>query len=288
MPIWTAEKITADAAQKMQIGAGLLLNSFDVNNPMEPANSEIICDTTGDFSITCVPETSDIFEDVNNAPTNTKEGKRIDGWTCGLSVESLTFTPEALKFALGAADISDDSLGGVNPRKQYKSADFASLYWVGDMLGDEDKLFVVAMDNAVSTGGISITTTNKGKGRMALDITPHVSTANQDKMPMAFYVVTKTSTAGSTDLATFDIDGADFDEPFNPSATRYFGDASSISVTVSATAKDESATVTIKADGTTIDSGNTVTLDNGANLFTVTVTNGGHSKVYTAVIIYNS
>lgn len=285
MPIWTAERITADAAQKMQIGAGLLLNSFDITNPVEPANSEIICDTTGDFTITCTPETSDIFEDVNNAPTNTKEGKRIDGWTCGLSVESLTFTPAALRFALGAADISGN---GVSPRKQYKLADFASLYWVGDMLGDEDKLFVVVMDNAVSTGGISITTTNKGKGRMALDITPHVSTANQDKMPMDFYVLTKTSAAGSTDLATFDIDGADFDEPFNPSVTRYFGDASSISVTVSATAKDSAATVVIKSDGTTIDSGDTVTLDNGANLFTVTVTNNTKSKTYTAVIIYNS
>lgn len=283
---WTAERISADAAQKMQIGAGLLLNTFDINNPVEPANSAIICDTTGDFTITCTAETSDIFEDVNNAPTNTKEGKRIDGWTCGLSVESLTFTPEALKFALGAADISDDALGGVNPRKQYKAADFASLYWVGDMLGDEDKLFVVVMDNAVSTGGISITTTNKGKGRMALDITPHVSTANQNKMPMAFYILTKTPSTASVDLASLEVGGVTLDKPFDPNITQYMGTTETETGVVYVTTKNENATATVESPDATIGTGNAASWQEGANLVTITVTDGTDTKVYTLIVIY--
>lgn len=188
--MWKATRITADAADKMQINAGLLLNKFDVKSPTEPDDTDIVCETKGDFSITCVPETSDFFEDVNNAPANTKEGKRITGWTCGLSITALSITEETLALSLGASDKEDD--GGIRARAQYKSEDFKSLYWIGDMIED-NKLFAVVMDDTVSTGGLSFTATNNGKGGLALTLTPHASLETPDKVPMAFYILTKTA-----------------------------------------------------------------------------------------------
>lgn len=186
--MWKATRISADAAEKMQINAGLLLNTFDIANPVEPADEAIVCETTGDFSITCTPTTEDLFADVNNAPVNTMEGKRITGWTCGLSVTALSVTEEALIMSLGAADVGGDS--GVHPRDDFELTDFKSLYWIGDMI-DDTKLFVVVMDNTVSTGGLSITTTNNGKGKLGLTLTPHASLADQTKVPMAFYILDK-------------------------------------------------------------------------------------------------
>ena len=186
--MWSATRISADAASKMQANAGILLNTFDVENPTEPEDSAIVCETTGDFSITCVPEVADFFEDVNNAPTNTKEGKRITGWTCGLSITALSITEETLKLSLGASEVGAD--GGVHPRTQYEIEDFKSLYWIGDMI-DEDKLFVVAMDNTVSTGGLSFTASDDGKGRLGLELTPHATIQDANKVPMAFYILTK-------------------------------------------------------------------------------------------------
>ena len=186
--MWSATKITADAAEKMQVNAGLLLNKFDVTNPVEPVDADIVCETTGDFSITCTPETQDFFEDVNNAPTNTLEGKRITGWTCGLGVTALSITDETLALSLGAYEEIEN--GGIRPRKTYKVEDFKGLYWIGDMI-DENKLFVVVMDNTVSTGGLSFTSTNNGKGGLALTLTPHVSAKELDKVPMAFYILEK-------------------------------------------------------------------------------------------------
>ena len=186
--MWSATRITADAAQHMQTNAGLLLNTFDVKNPAEPKDADIVCETTGDFSITCVPATEDFFAGVNNAVTNTKEGKRITGWNCGLSITALSISEETLLLSLGAADAGDD--GGINPRRQYKMADFKPLYWIGDMI-DENKLFAVVMDNTVSTGGLSFTSTDQGKGRLALSLTPHASLNAQDKIPMAFYILEK-------------------------------------------------------------------------------------------------
>ena len=186
--MWSATKITADAAEKMQVNAGLLLNKFDVTNPIEPVDADIVCETTGDFSITCTPETQDFFEDVNNAPTNTLEGKRITGWTCGLGVTALSITEDTLALSLGAYEETTD--GGIRPRKTYNVEDFKGLYWIGDMI-DENKLFVVVMDNTVSTGGLSFTSTNNGKGGLALTLTPHVSAKELDKVPMAFYILEK-------------------------------------------------------------------------------------------------
>lgn len=192
--MWRATRISADAANKMQMNAGLLVKNFDINNPVAPADSDIVCDTTGDFSITCQPETEDFFEDVNNAATNMMEGKHITGWTCSLSVTSLSITAETLKIALGAADIDDEDNDAVNPRIDYQAADFIQLYWLGDMV-DEDKLMVVVMDNTVSTGGISFTSTNKGKGGLSLELSPHASVDTQDKVPMAFYILEKSDSS---------------------------------------------------------------------------------------------
>lgn len=186
--MWRATRISADAAQKMQINAGLLLNKFDVTNPVEPADADIVTETTGDYSITCVPETVDFFEDVNNAPTNTKEGKQITGWTCGLSITALSITEETLKLALGASEIIEND--GIRPRSTYKMDDFKALYWIGDMM-DENKLFVVAMDDTVSTGGLSFSATNDGKGGLALELTPHGTLEDFEKVPMAFYILEK-------------------------------------------------------------------------------------------------
>ena len=186
--MWRATRISADAADKMQINAGLLLNNFDVANPVEPADEDIVCETTGDFSISCVPTTEDFFADVNNAPVNTKEGKRITGWDCSLGVTAISITEENIALALGASDVEKD--GGIRPRRTYKAEDFKSLYWIGDMI-DENKLFAIVMDDTVSTGGLSFTSSNNGKGGLSLTLMPHATIENIERVPMAFYILEK-------------------------------------------------------------------------------------------------
>lgn len=186
--MWKATRIRADAANEMQANAGLLLKKFDITNPVSPVDEDIICETTGDFSITCKPTTEDFFEDVNNAPTNAKEGKQITGWDCSLGVTALSVSAETILLSLGAAETQED--GGYRPRTSYKAEDFKKLYWIGDML-EETKLFVVVMDDTVSTGGLSFTATNKGKGQLALELMPHTSVATPEVVPMAFYILEK-------------------------------------------------------------------------------------------------
>lgn len=191
--MWSAKRVSADVTNGIQVDAGLLLNKFDVGKPTEPADADIVCATTGEFHLTCTPEPDDFFGDINGMPKNTREGKRIKGWACNLAVTALSITEETLKLALGAAD--GTATDGVNPRTQYKPEDFKSLYWIGDMV-QEDKLFVVVMDNTVSTGGLDFTASDDGKGNLALNLMPHASLDAQTKVPMAFYVLTKQAGIG--------------------------------------------------------------------------------------------
>lgn len=185
---WTAVKISADAANNIQVEAGLLLNNFDVTSPKEPKDADIISATTGDFTITAAPQTVDFFEDVNNAPANSKEGLRITGWDCGLTVGVLEIKDATLKLALSAYE--ERGTGGVAPRAQYQLTDFKKVYWVGDMV-DEDKLLCVVMDDTVNTNGVNLTTSKNGKGNLSLELKPYASFATPTVVPMAFYILTK-------------------------------------------------------------------------------------------------
>lgn len=178
-------KIPQNAFNALQLDAGVLLNTF---NPASPAvtDAAIICATTGGITVACTPEYSDFAEDVDNAPNDLKEFKHLDGWSCSISTTSLGTSPELIRLALGAADITA-ATSKITPRRDLKQTDFADLWWVGDKA--DGGFVAVKLINGLSTGGLSLTTTKNGKGQIALEITGHVSINAQDTMPMEFYSI---------------------------------------------------------------------------------------------------
>ena len=96
--------------EEMQLDAGVVLNKFNPETPTAPADEDIICPTTGGINISCVPTYSDLGEDVDNCPTNTKELKHLDDWECKMSFTSLGTSPASIKLALGAADIGSPDI----------------------------------------------------------------------------------------------------------------------------------------------------------------------------------
>lgn len=177
--------IPQDTFNDLQTDAGVLLNTFNPASPSAPADSAIVCATTGGITVSCVPTYSDYGEDIDNVPNNMKELKHLDGWECTLSTTALGTSPDVIKLALGAADISNTSQ--ITPRRDLKQSDFADLWWVGDKA--DGGLVAVKIINALSTGGFSLQTTKNGKGQISLTITGHVSINAQNTMPMVFYSI---------------------------------------------------------------------------------------------------
>lgn len=209
MATWRATRVSATVADNIAVEAGLLVRDFDIRNPVEPDDADIICATTGNFSINEEVETEDFFEDINNMPNNTKEGKRITGRNCTLGVDCIEITEETLKLALGAADKLED--GGIHGRPQYKMSDFKPIYWLCDMV-KEEKLFVVAMDDVASTGGFSLSSSKNSKTALSLELTAHSSIEKRDIVPMAYYILDKVdedepAPTPTTHTVTFDSDG---------------------------------------------------------------------------------
>lgn len=176
--------IPQDTFDGLQLDAGVLLKKFDPAKVAAPADEDIICATTGGINISCVPTYSDLGEDVDNCPVNTKELKHLDGWGCKMSFTALGTSPENIKLALGAATASTTK---VTPNRDLKQADFSSIWWAGDRA--DGGVVAACLKNALSTGGFTLKTTKNGKGQVSVELTGHVSIEAQDTMPMEFYSI---------------------------------------------------------------------------------------------------
>jgi hypothetical protein len=174
-------QIPQNAFEEMQLGAGVLLKTFDTEIG-EFEDEDIICATTGGITVSCVPTYSDMGEDVDNCPNNMLELMKLDSWESKMSFTSLDISAEGIRMALGAADVAD---GKITPRINLKSTDCSTVWWVGDRA--DGGFVAVCLKNALSTGGFSIKTTKNGKTQLSVELTGHVSIDAQDVVPMEFY-----------------------------------------------------------------------------------------------------
>lgn len=247
-------KVSSTAFASIQTNAGMLLNSFNPENPVAPTDEQIICMTTGGVNPSCAAEYTDFGEDIDNVPNNTKELKRLNSWTCTLSTTAYDTTPELIKFALGAADINGTNTKIV-PRRELKNSDFSDIWWVGDRL--DGGWVAIRLINALSTDGFSIQTAKDGKGTIPLTLTGHVSIHDQDTMPMEFYV----SEGGSVSLDKHT-------EAITGTGTK----------TLTATVKPTGTTVTWTSSNTsvaTVSSGTVTGVSAGTAVITASITVNG-------------
>lgn len=176
-------KISKDAFDQMQTNVGMVLTKFDPTGVTPVQDADIAFPTTGGVTISAVPTYVDNGEDVDNCPNNTKELKSITGWDIKLATTSLGVTPEAVRLALGAADVSSNK---ITPRMDLKPTDFrGELWWVGDRM--DGGMVAAKLSNALSSAGLTLKTTKNGKGQLSIEMMAHVSLANQDLVPVEFY-----------------------------------------------------------------------------------------------------
>lgn len=177
-------KINQDAFKSMQFNVGTVLKKFDVSEGTFD-DSDIICATTGGITATCTPNVTDLGDDVDNAQKNTAELMQIEDYDCTLAFTALNVTTDVIKLALGAADVSGTK---VTPRMTLDptadTGDFKDVWWVGDTL--DGGFVAVRLMNAISTGGLSLKTTDKGKGNISVTLTgcPRLG---DDTVPMEWY-----------------------------------------------------------------------------------------------------
>ena len=181
-------KVSSEVFDNLQLEAGMILKTFDPDNPVAPTDTDIICATTGGVNPTCVPTTVDYGEDIDNVPTNTKELLQITAWECKLAFTALDMTADTIKLALGAADktVATNKATTIIPRMKVKPEDFQDIWWVGEIAGGG--LAAIELIDAFSTGGFNLQTGKASKGQLSVELTGYVSIDDVDTVPMGFYI----------------------------------------------------------------------------------------------------
>ena len=186
-------KIPANTFKELQMNAGILVDEF---TPASGVYGNILGATSGGVNFTATPTYEDLGDDIDNCPKNTMELKQITDWEIKMTGTFKSVTQSLIVGLLAAADVDVTDTTKVTPRMEIDTDDFNDIWWVGDY-GKNDGFIAVHMSNALSTGGLQIQSTDKGKGEFAFEYTAHFSIDAQDTVPFEMYVSDPTPVSGS-------------------------------------------------------------------------------------------
>lgn len=191
-------KIPEDTFKNIVLNAGVLLSSFTPATPtVDDAN--ILGATTGGINFTATPSFTDFGEDIDNCPKNMKELKKLDSWEVKLTGTFITSNTSLIALLMGAGDVGTSDTTKVTPRVDVASADFKDLWFVcdySDKNGENNGGYcAIKIINALSTGGFSMQSADKGKAQFSFEFTGHVSMSAQTVVPFEVYLKEGTAEA---------------------------------------------------------------------------------------------
>ena len=278
-------QIAADAFQKLQLNAGVILSSFDPSVGTID-RTKIIMATGGGVTFNAAPEYVDFGEDIDNVPANTMELKRQQSVAVTMSGTAKTVDTASARLFMAAADI-DESTGKVTPRADLYISDFTDLWWVGDYsdvnTGDDAGFLAIHMFNALNTGGFQLQSNNNGKGDFSFEFTGHYSLNDISKVPYELYVSGSADVA-TAQLASLAIGSLTLSPTFAPSTRNYTCTTTSASDTVTAVAADSGATIGILNGDDEVTNGGSATWVSGENVLVITVANDDARIAYTVTL----
>lgn len=187
-------QIPVDTFKNLQLNAGVLVKSF---TPSTNTIGDLLGATSGGVTFTATPTFEDYGEDIDNCPKNMLELKKLTAWEATMSGTFKSVDPESAKMLLGAGDIDSEDATHIIPRQDVLKTDFTDVWWVGDYsdenTGANAGHMAIHLKNALSTGGFSIKSNDKGKGDLAFTFTGHYSMDSQTEPPFEIYIKAGTS-----------------------------------------------------------------------------------------------
>ena len=191
-------KIPENTFKNIVLNAGVLLSSFTPATPtIEDTN--LLGATTGGINFTATPSFTDFGEDIDNCPKNMKELKKLDSWEVKLTGTFITSNTSLIALLMGAGDVGTSDTTKVTPRVDVAAADFKDLWFVcdySDKNGENNGGYcAIKIINALSTGGFSMQSADKGKAQFSFEFTGHVSMSAQTVVPFEVYLKEGTAEA---------------------------------------------------------------------------------------------
>lgn len=182
---------TKNTAKNMQLDAGLLVRGLtdilNFNGTIE--DEKKLGATAGGASFSATPEMRNIFEGIDGAKGNYKDGNVIDNWEITLTATVKEMTAKNLQLAMATADIAtgNEKFDVLTPRMEVKSTDYIdNICWLGTMNGSSEPM-IIELKNVLNTNGISFTAEDKGSGSVELELKAHFDLSKPNEVPFKIY-----------------------------------------------------------------------------------------------------
>ena len=195
-------KVKADLFKNVQINAGIIRKEFV---PSTGVVTGILSATSGGITFASNPTYTDFFEDVDNLPPNTKQGKRLTAWDPVLSGTMLEVNAENVNSRLGAADTTTETgttISKIAPRAVLDENDFDDIWFVGDYsdvnTGASAGFIAIHLMDALNTVGFQLQTGKNAKGQSTFEYHGHYDVEDEDQTP-PFEIYVKAGTGGTAE-----------------------------------------------------------------------------------------
>lgn len=170
--------LTSRTIESLQLNAGVLLTTYAKGEDI--AEEDILGATRGGGSFTAVPTMHQAA--VDGAPTYVVGLERCDDWVVTLNATMVELNDEAITRALGVGVSKTGTTDKVfTVKNTVNSTDFKDLYWVGDLSNGQN--VVIKIKNALNTGGLNLTFSDRGEGTYALALIGHYSIDDLETAP---------------------------------------------------------------------------------------------------------
>lgn len=170
--------LTSRTIESLQLNAGVLLTSYTKGTDI--AEDDILGATRGGGSFTAVPTMHQAA--VDGAPTYVVGLERCDDWVVTLNATMVELNDEAITRALGVGVTKTGTTDKVfTVKNKVNTTDFKDLYWVGDLSNGQN--VVIKIKNALNTGGLNLTFSDRGEGTYALALIGHYTVSDLETVP---------------------------------------------------------------------------------------------------------
>lgn len=170
--------LTSRTIESLQLNAGVLLTAYTKGEDI--AEEDILGATRGGGSFTAVPTMHQVA--VDGAPTYVKGLERCDDWVVTLNTTMVELNEEALSRAFGVGVSKSGTTDKTfTVKNTVASTDYKDLYWVGDLSNGQN--VVIKIKNALNTGGLNLTFSDRGEGTYALALIAHYTVDDLETAP---------------------------------------------------------------------------------------------------------
>lgn len=188
--------LNSGTAQKLQLGAGAVLKEkYEAGDTLSAEN--VLSATNGGITFSAVPNFW--TPSIDGAGEYVKGLRMVGNWTVTLSFTAVEADASVLLKALGCAD-QDSDTGVITGRHTINASDYADLYVIGEKSNGD--VIQITIKNALSTGGLSLTTANNGNGGIAFTINGHYDLDDLDTPPFEIETIASETTTTTTTTTT--------------------------------------------------------------------------------------